>query len=165
MAELSERLQPSLLDRLTDNDPTNQNESREQRVMSLDQIRAAVQRDLAWLMNATALSTTQDLDDFPEVASSVLNFGIRDLAGMTLEGADTVSMEKVLHEAICRFEPRILSHSLHVRVTADSKKMNSRALVMEIEGILWAQPSPLRLLWNTELDLETGAVVVREKGR
>ncbi len=59
MAELTagERLQPSLLDRLTDNEPTKTQETRDQRVMSLQQIRAAVERDLASLLNAGNLET------------------------------------------------------------------------------------------------------------
>ena len=167
MAELTtgERLQPSLLDRLTDHDPTNPKESRDRRVMSLHEIREAVQRDLASLMNASALSTTEDLDDYPEVSNSVINYGIPDLAGMTVAGADTATMERALHKAISAFEPRILPGSLRVRVVTDSNEMSRRALVLEIEGRLWAQPTPLRLLWNTEVDLETGDVVVVEKSR
>jgi type VI secretion system protein ImpF len=35
-------------------------------------------------------------------------------------------------------------------------------LTFEIEGTLWAQPAPLRLLLQTEVDLETGHAEVRE---
>ena len=46
MAELSqqERLQPSLLDRLTDRDPERKVESRTERVLSLQQLRKSVIR-------------------------------------------------------------------------------------------------------------------------
>lgn len=164
MAELTtgERLQPSLLDRLTDDDPTNPRESREQRVMSLQQIRDAVQRDLAFLVNAGSLSTTEDLDEYPDVEHSVLNFGIPDMSGMTVHGANTEDLEKTLHQAIVDFEPRILQNSLQVRVITDPEEMHRRAMVFEIEGKLWAQPMPLRLFWNTEIDLETGDALVAE---
>ncbi len=48
MAELTpqERLQPSLLDRLTDDRPQETRESRERRVLSMRQLRASVMRDL-----------------------------------------------------------------------------------------------------------------------
>jgi type VI secretion system protein ImpF len=164
MAELTtgERLQPSLLDRLTDDDPTNPQESREQRVMTLQQIRDAVQRDLASLVNARSLSATEDLDEYPEVEHSVLNFGIPDMSGMTVHGANSEDLEKILHQAIVDFEPRILPNSLRVRVITDPEVMHRRAMVFEIEGKLWAQPMPLRLFWNTEIDLETGDVLVTE---
>ena len=53
MAELAprERLQPSLLDRLSDDEPDNAVEPRERRVLSLRTLREGVLRDLAWLLN------------------------------------------------------------------------------------------------------------------
>jgi type VI secretion system protein ImpF len=83
MAELTpkERLQPSLLDRLTDNEPDKQQEAREKRVLSMRKLRESVQRDLAWLLNSGNLETVQDLDDYPLVSHSVINYGLPDLAG------------------------------------------------------------------------------------
>jgi predicted component of type VI protein secretion system len=58
MPELTpqERLQPALLDRLTDDEPGETLEPRERRVMSKTRLRQAVLRDLAWLFNATRLN-------------------------------------------------------------------------------------------------------------
>jgi type VI secretion system protein ImpF len=57
MAELlpQERLQPSLLDRLTDDAPESKDESRDKRVLNLAQLRAGVMRDLSWLLNTVHL--------------------------------------------------------------------------------------------------------------
>ena len=81
MADLTpqERLQPSLLDRLTDTDPESKTESRERRVLSIQRLRAGVLRDLGWLLNTGHLETIEDLDEFPDVRNSVLNYGIPDL--------------------------------------------------------------------------------------
>lgn len=167
MAELTtgERLQPSLLDRLTDDEPTKSRESRDKRVMSLQQIRDAVQRDLASLLNAGCLEATEDLEQYPYARNSVLNYGIPDLAGTSVSGSDTATLERVLTRAISTFEPRILPNSLRVRVITNPDEMRHRAMVFEIEGKIWSQPMPLRLFWNTEVDLETGNAVVREGGR
>jgi len=53
MAELTaiEKLQPCLLDRLTDDEPGKKEESRAQRVVSLQRYRRGVLRDLEWLFN------------------------------------------------------------------------------------------------------------------
>jgi type VI secretion system protein ImpF len=69
VAELTpqEKLQPALLDRLTDDEPDRKVESREQRVLSVQRLKAALLRDLAWLLNTGHLETVQDLDDYPEV--------------------------------------------------------------------------------------------------
>ena len=63
MAELTpqERLFPSLLDRLSDDQPLEQKESRDRRVFSVSKLRAAVLRDLAWLLNTCHLAASEDL--------------------------------------------------------------------------------------------------------
>ena len=75
MADLrpQERLQPSLLDRLTDKAPDTKSESRDRRVLSMRQLRQAVLRDLAWLLNTGQLETTDDLEPYPQVRDSVMN--------------------------------------------------------------------------------------------
>ena len=57
----SERLQPSLLDRLTDNEPAKKEESRAQRVLSMKKLREGVVRDLLSLLNTTKLDVARDL--------------------------------------------------------------------------------------------------------
>ena len=93
MAELSsqERLFPSLLDRLTDDDPAHQTESRDRRVFSLSRLRAAVLRDLAWLLNTTHLAATEDLENHPLVGESVINYGIPDLTGKSIPASSRLS--------------------------------------------------------------------------
>ena len=164
MAELTpqERLQPSLLDRLTDDEPGQRNESREKRVISLEKLRQCVLRDLGWLLNTGSLAQTQKLDDHPHVAQSVLNYGVPDLAGDTLSGIDVSAIERELSDAIRCFEPRILPHTIRVRAFVAEGKMSNRALAFQIEGQLWAQPVPLQLYLKTEIDLETGDVAVSE---
>ena len=77
MPELTplERLQPALLDRLTDEEPEEKQESREHRVMSKSRLRQAVLRDLAWLFNATRLEADTDLSRAPAARPSGIKFG------------------------------------------------------------------------------------------
>src|SRR5262245_31843195 len=83
MPELTpqERLQPALLDRLTDDEPDREQEPRERRVMTKSRLRQAVLRDLAWLFNATRLEGTVDLSGLGDVRRSVINFGLPALSG------------------------------------------------------------------------------------
>ena len=163
MAELfqKERLQPSLLDRLADNEPYKKEESREQRVLSFQKLKQSVIRDLEWLLNAGCLETTQDLSDYPQVKQSVLNFGIPDLTGMTASNVDSTTLERMLRQRILDFEPRILPQSLKVRVI---DKDEHNAIIFEIEGELWSQPMPERLYLKTILDLELGNVEIKAEG-
>jgi type VI secretion system protein ImpF len=84
------------------------------------------------------------------------------MSGQTLSGTDVPSLELAVRQAIWDFEPRILRDSLSVRAIVDEREMSRTALTFEIEGTLWAQPAPLRLLLQTEVDLETGHAEVRE---
>jgi type VI secretion system protein ImpF len=164
MAELTpkERLQPSLLDRLTDEAPDRKDESREERVLSPRRLKACVIRDLEWLLNSCDLASVQDLDPYPQVAESVVNYGVPDLAGRNVSGLDVLTLERALRRAILRFEPRILRQSLAIRVAADESRMNPNAIRFDIEGELWGNPMPQRLYLKTNLDLESGEIQVAE---
>ena len=60
-----EKIQPCLLDRLTDENPEAHKESRSERIVSMRRYRDGVLRDLAWLLNAKAHTTAEGLNQFP----------------------------------------------------------------------------------------------------
>jgi type VI secretion system protein ImpF len=164
MAELTqkERLQPSLLDRLTDDSPTELNESRDARVLSLKKLRECVLRDLTWLLNTESFESVTKLESLPAVKESVLNYGIPAVAGLTASGVELGKLEKQVKNAITAFEPRLLKDKLTVEALLSEEEMSRNTLVFEINGELWAQPVPLRMQLRTELDLETGKVSIVE---
>lgn len=158
MAELTpkERLQPALLDRLTDNHPDRKVESRDQRVLSIDKLHDCVVRDLSWLLNADNIAAVHDLDDYQEVAASTVNYGIPCLSGQSVGQLNRRRLEESIRESIIRFEPRLLAQSVQVRAILDDTDMRPNSLRFQIEATLWAQPVPLQLLVSAEVDLETG---------
>lgn len=164
MAELSlqERLQPSLLDRLTDNEPESTVEARAQRILSINRLKRSVLRDLAWLLNSGNLAEIEDLSDYPEVTKSVINYGVAGVAGTSATSADIPLLEKRVRQAIIDFEPRILAKSLSVKVVLDDEKLSQKMLTFQIEGQLWAQPLPVSLYLSTDVDLESGLTIVNE---
>jgi type VI secretion system protein ImpF len=115
---------------------------------------------LDWLLNASQYSPQQDLDGYPDVACSVINYGMPDLTGKTVSGFDQRQMERLLKQVIVNFEPRIIRQSLTVRVMTDKTLFDHNALVFEIEGELWAEPQPLHLHLRTEFELDDGNVSV-----
>ena len=168
MAELTprERLQPALLDRLTDDDPQNKLESREKRVMTKAQLRQAVLRDLGWLFNATALASPADFDRYPNVRRSVVNFGLPALSGKTASTVEIADLERAVREAILDFEPRLLADSLSVRAVVTENQLDHHNVIgIEIQAQLWAQPMPLEMFVRTEIDLETGRVEIADLAR
>ena len=165
MVEVGARdaLQPALLDRLTDHDPTRKVEGRDERVLSRAQLRASVLRDLTWLFNSTNLASSVDLTAYPLAAQSTLNYGLSALAGNPVARLELHDVERILKEAIERFEPRILPHSLTVKGIATADPMGHHNVIsFEISGELWSQPYPVDLLIKTDMNLESGEIRIAE---
>jgi type VI secretion system protein ImpF len=165
MAELTpqERLQPSLLDRLTDDEPHKQQELRERRVLSKSRLRQAVLRDLAWLFNTTRLESEVDFSKAPFARRSVINFGLPALSGRSASSLEVTELERSIRQAILDFEPRILPATLVVKALLNADRLDHHNVIgVEIHGQLWSQPVPLELLVRTEIDLETGKVEIAD---
>jgi type VI secretion system protein ImpF len=149
-----EKLQPCLLDRLTDDEPGKKEESRAQRVVSHQRYRRGVLRDLEWLFNSQAYLRVENaesfkLSDYPEAYRSVINFGTRQLCGLTAPDPEFICEE--LSEAVRTFEPRLSARDL--KISADAER---NLITFEIVGELWANPLPEHLHLKTTVDLETG---------
>ena len=164
MAEARARdtLQPALLERLTDHDPARTTEGREERVISRSQLRAAVLRDLTWLFNTTSLLGPDALTKYAFVADSTVNYGLAPLSGRSVSSLDLPGLERLLKEAIERFEPRILPGTLAVRALPADPLAHHNVISLEITGQLWSQPYPLELLLKTDMDLESGEIRIAE---
>lgn len=160
-----ERLQPALLDRLTDDDPGHVLEPREARVISRQRLRQAVLRDLGWLFNATQIADEKDWQGAPLAWRSVVNFGLPALAGETASTLDVLQLERAMQQTILHFEPRIDPATLKVRATAEQVALDRHNQIqVEIRGHLWAQPTPIELMLRTNVDLETGQIEIQDLG-
>src|SRR6516225_4409111 len=155
-----DKLQPCLLDRLTDEEPGNREEGRNQRIISIQRYRAGVLRDLEWLFNSIGHfpdETVGELTfaDYEEAYRSVVNFGIRQLYGRLAPEVEEI--ERQLFDALTFFEPRINRHTLKVKA-----KLERHLLCFDITGELWVYPIPERLFIRTELDLESSECNTKE---
>lgn len=164
MAELTsrDRLQPALLDRLSDDAPHERVEPRERRAMSTAELRASVLRDLSNLLNAHALYGCTFLAAYPHAAASVLNYGMRDVTGTARSSLNLAVLAREIECAIRRFEPRVIAGTLRVRPLDTDEAAGRTAVAFLVEGDLWAQPYPERLYFKTELDLESGQARIIE---
>ncbi|HSC62412.1 MAG TPA: type VI secretion system baseplate subunit TssE [Caldimonas sp.] len=160
--DVRNRLQPALLDRLTDDRPEDRKEAESHRVMSKSQLREAVLRDLGALFNSVQ-PLGEAAEPYPMLADSVLNFGLPPLSGQLASKLDVSVLETTIRQAILRFEPRILPDTLEVRAQESATVLDTHNVIdFEIRGHLWSQPVPLEILLRTQLDLEAGQVEVRD---
>ncbi|MCC8392517.1 type VI secretion system baseplate subunit TssE [Paraburkholderia sp. MMS20-SJTR3] len=159
----TDHLQPSLLDRLIDDNPQSRVEVDDARFLTRRTLRAGVLRDLSWLFNTTNLSNEISAEHYPAAYTSVLNFGLPSLSGGFASTVDAVALEQAIREAIVRFEPRIAPESIEIEPVLDRPVLDMHNQIsLVIRGLLWAQPAPLEFALQTEIDLEEGGITVTE---
>jgi type VI secretion system protein ImpF len=123
-------------------------------------LRATLRRELAWLLNTTNLESLFDLEPFPHVERSVLNYGLPDLAGRTLNRRAILNRAREIRKAIRLFEPRMKSDSVTVDVMEDPSQPHS--LTFLIKGDITGAAEAMPVQFRTEVEAETTAVNVRE---
>jgi type VI secretion system protein ImpF len=160
---ITERLQPSLLDRLTDLEPESKTESRDDRVINIRRLRDIIRRDLAWLLNSNSQGTLIDAEQYPHVSNSVLNFGVREVAGDFSTEIRAAEIRKAIQRAIIKFEPRIKDGTLEV-VARKDKKSSQTIIEFDIHADMWAQPLPMELYLRSQIDLTTGQLSLKSVG-
>lgn len=133
------------------------------RVLSMPALRRAVLRDLEWLFNTTSLSVFLNLERYPLVSQSIINYGMPNFSGKTASGLDVANVERWMRQVIWEFEPRILRHTVQVKaVPAEEVDGHPNLIVFEISGDLWGQHLPEHLYLKSEVNLEIGEIRVYE---
>lgn len=108
---------------------------------------------LAILFNASGSSVLEPLGEYPYAASSVLNFGVGNLAGREVSGIDRHRLVKRIRQAILRFEPRINPAGLVVRFAqVDDSCGTSLNFIIEgeVDYLRERFAFSLNSLWNTD---------------
>lgn len=123
-------------------------------------LRATVRRDLAWLLNTTNFGALGALDAYPHVQTSVLNFGVPDLAGKSLHRRTILDRAREIRNAIRVFETRIDADSLVVEPVSSGDNVN--AVTFIIHGDISAAARNMPVQFRTELEADTASVQVSE---
>lgn len=81
---------------------------RSAQTVTIESLKASVARDLEALLNTRVAIPEDRLDRYPKCRASVLNYGVRDFAGMCLTSSeDRKTICDDLKLAIQRYEPRL----------------------------------------------------------
>ena len=106
-------------------------------------------RDLEWLFNTSSslgLMAPEELKRFPNVAASVVNYGLRGVFGRVI--SDLGAVEREVSAAVARFEPRLRVERQALRASREGQLVE-----IEIQGTLLTRRAS-RHLW-VRTDLET----------
>ena len=159
--ELERTVQPSLLDRLTDEQPLQPADSRLTRDESVRRYRAAVQRDVAWLFN-TRRSIVDVPERYVELLRSVHEFGIPDTTVIAVGTPDGQhELEKMLQEALERFEPRLANPRVRILAADQVSAPQGR---FTVEAVLRMDPSPEAGVFDAVLEVARNEYEVRDVG-
>lgn len=123
-------------------------------------LRATIRRDLAWLLNTTNYGALGGLEAYPHVQTSVLNYGVPDLAGKSLHRRTILDRAREIRNAIRTFETRIESESLVVEPVSSGDNPNAVSFV--IHGDISAAARTVAVQFRTELEADTASVQVSE---
>ncbi|MBL0938798.1 MAG: type VI secretion system baseplate subunit TssE [Gemmatimonadaceae bacterium] len=154
--EIDRAVLPSLLDRLTDERPTQSADPPVSRDESARRFRESVQRDLDWLLNARRTIRTGPPES--AVSRSVHEYGLPDFTSRTR--SDAGWQDRLLEdiaETIRRFEPRLTD--VRVGLADDGNRQRVR---FNIGATLIMDPSPEQVVFDTVLEVASGDISVED---
>lgn len=151
--ELDRAVQPSLLDRLTDEQPSLLADHTTTREASERAFRISVQRDVEFLLNTRRTMVTAGVN-FPELMRSVHQYGLPDTSGLSfsnIEGRQQLTDN--IADTLRRFEPRL--NNITVRLS-DARQLSSPQVRFSISATLRMDPSPEQIVFDTVLEIASG---------
>jgi type VI secretion system protein ImpF len=147
----------SVLDRLVDQEPERKLEPPLTRAQSLRDLKAALRRDLEWLLN-TRRTIEESPASLKELEHSLYNYGLPDVSSLYLRSPnDQEILLTAIKTAINLFEPRLLN----VKVTLEPPADDTRVVRFTIEGLLRMDPAPEHILFDTVLEPTSGQYQVK----
>lgn len=152
-------LRASVLDRLFDDEPHLKSETEKSRHQRLKELRHSVRRDLENLLN-TRFRVVSPGSEFSELQTSILNYGLPDLATVNIIDIDRKrefiqNLERVLKIYEPRFKTVKVSHQ-------DNKDNTDRTLRFRIDATLYADPAPEIVVFDSILEPASRSVEVKE---
>ena len=153
-------LLPSLVDRLIDRDPDVSTEPAWRQSQNLREYEQSVLRDVEALLNTR--QTVSDLPaDFAEATQSILTYGLPEFLSLTVSSPhERDRLGQSVEQTLTRFEPRLRQVSVQV---ADPKGASDRAIRMVISAMLWVEPNPVPITFDTEVQPGSGTCTVKAR--
>src|SRR5262249_39396244 len=129
--------------------------SRQQNLLDL---KAAVKRDLEWLLNTRQMIGGVP-EELKETSNSVAAYGLPDFTTINLKSeVDRTVMRRAIETAISVFEPRLED----VIVIIAERRRNELVMRFRIDARLKVEPAPESITFDTTLQLDSGQYSVKE---
>jgi type VI secretion system protein ImpF len=132
--------------------------------VSEEDLRAHVKAHLEILMNTVRLDAASDLDDYPHVARSVLNYGFQDMSNMTRRELIGQEVCRSVKQSLSDHEPRLVPGSIEARIQLLEGDEMQR-LGLQVLAELIADPADIPVDYEADIDSGSGKVVLQPQGR
>ena len=150
-------VRPSLLDRLLGPPSSGQSTS----YVSMLELRDSVQRDLQNLLNTRVRFLSPD-KQLNEVQDSIFNYGLPDLTSLQLTSEQgRQEFAAWIERSIKRYEPRFKT----VEVTPRPEKEDGGGVTFRVDGLLYADPAPEDVSFDSVIDPLTQTIAINEARR
>ena len=144
---------PSVFDRLIDLEPTSKVEAPMSRAQSVRLLKAAVRRDLDYLLNTRRIAQEPE-ESLQEVTHSVYAYGLPDFSTYSMASpADQTKLLRHLAAAIKLFETRLANVRI---VPLESPTVGFQRVRLRIEATLLMDPNPEPVSFDTVIELRSG---------
>jgi len=128
------------------------------RAQSVRDLKAAVRRDLEWLLNTRSIAVPPR-EALHEVRASVYTYGLADITSISADDPKgRARLRSMIEQAIAAFEPRLSAAEVS-EITSGSRE--ARQIRFSIQAILRLDPSPERVSFDTVLDVATGQYAIK----
>jgi type VI secretion system protein ImpF len=149
----------SVLDRLIDREPQSGSEAPMTRAQSVRALKAAVRRDLEWILNTRRIPQEAG-DEYPECQRSLYNYGLPDFSAYSFSNVnDRARLLRHLEETVCLFEPRL--DAVRVVPVEVGNENLTRVLRFQIEALMKMDPAPEQVTFDTVLQLTSGEYQIK----
>jgi type VI secretion system protein ImpF len=156
--ETEETVTQSVLERLIDLDPNSNTDPPQTRPQSVRQLKAALRRDLEWLLNTRQIAGGVP-EEFQGLEGSLYGYGLPDVTNLSANSVrDRNRLLRMLEATISSFEPRLSGAKVTI---VDSGSNSGRQLRFQIEGLLLMDPAPELISFDTVLQLSSGEYQVK----
>lgn len=154
-------LVPSVLDRLLDFEPQVSREAPRTRHQVLRELKQSVRRDLENLLNTRRRCLTWPAG-YDELKQSLVNYGIPDFTGANMGSPkDRQEFCRTLQTLLRQYEPRF--KTVTVTLLTNSEPLD-RTLRFRIDALLYADPAPEPVVFDSTLEPASGAFAVKGVG-
>ena len=152
---------PSLLDRLSDDEPENKVRDPQPFLQTRREWEATLLAEVELLLNAKR-AAREVPEEYRYCADSLLEYGVPDCTGMGVKSpAAQNELRAAIQTTLRRFEPRLISVSVTVEAPSDIEPL----LRFKVDALIRTESKPEPIRFETILQIDRSRLVVRREGR